>query len=118
MIIVRTTDDVRIEFDESKSHVLESCVDLSDPVCEIPVALPSSAVGHLVKWMHRTDDPDEPWNDLLDMARAADYLDMPDLLDRTCRQMALVLKGKSAEQIRTMLGIKITPESTAWSTRS
>ena len=60
-------------------------------------------LAKVIQWMNVPEDPEEPWDTLKAMAQAADFLDMPDFLDRTCRRMANELKGRKPEQIRQMM---------------
>jgi len=109
-MFIRTSDDEVIEFDHAHSRVLEGmCDEIGTDITSrpVPLAVSSSVLCMLKKWVKVTDeDPDEPWDCLMSMAHAADYLDMPELLDRTCRRMATLLKGKSPDEIRTMMGVK------------
>ena len=52
------------------------------------------------------DTPYEENRDILfDMANAADYLQMDELLDETCKEIAELLKGKTSKEIRRILNI-------------
>lgn len=52
------------------------------------------------------DAPYEENQDILfDMANAADYLQMDELLDETCKEIADLLKGKTPKEIRRILHI-------------
>lgn len=42
---------------------------------------------------------------LFDIAMAADFLNMQELLDKVCKEIADLLKGKSPKEIRSMLNI-------------
>uniref|UniRef100_A0A7I4XY69 Skp1-related protein n=1 Tax=Haemonchus contortus TaxID=6289 RepID=A0A7I4XY69_HAECO len=42
---------------------------------------------------------------LFEIIMAANYLDIPKLLDDGCRKIALMMKGKTPEEIRTMFNI-------------
>jgi S-phase kinase-associated protein 1 len=42
---------------------------------------------------------------LFAMAMATDFLNMPELLDKTCIEIAEILKGKSPKEIRSILNI-------------
>ena len=105
-MLIRTSDDEVIEFDHVHSRVLESIYDEVEILSPVPIAVTSSVLSVLKKWVTSVEDPDESWDCLMSMAHATDYLDMPDLLDRTCRRMATLLKGKSPNEIRTMMGVK------------
>jgi Skp1 family, dimerisation domain len=106
LLMVRTNDGHLTEFDSSQSTVLQQCFEDVGGDEPIPIAVSSRTLDLLKKWMFReTVDPDESWDDLMSMARATDYLNMDDLLNRTCRQMASMLKDKTPDQIRNMLDI-------------
>lgn len=49
---------------------------------------------------------------LFEIIMAANYLDLPELLDLTCKVVALQIKGKTPEEIRAMYGLcdDLTPE--------
>jgi hypothetical protein len=65
----------------------------------------SVTLGKLKYWQEMPGEGpiDEPWEILWCMAHAADYLDMPDMLDQTCKALAENLKGKSPAQIKALL---------------
>ena len=42
---------------------------------------------------------------LFDIAKAADFLHMQELLDKVCKEIADLLKGKSPKEIRSILNI-------------
>ncbi len=43
---------------------------------------------------------------LFDIAKAADFLYMQELLDKVCKEIAEMLKGKSPKEIRSILNIR------------
>jgi hypothetical protein len=47
----------------------------------------------------------EDGQELLALARAADFLHMEEEIDEACRRVAESLKGKTATEIRTFLGM-------------
>lgn len=106
MILVRILGGEVVEFDPSQSRILQECLEDVGGDEPIPIAVTSRAIDLVKKWMIcDAVDPEESWSDLMLLARATDYLNMDELLDRTCRQMASMLKGKSPEEIRAMLEI-------------
>jgi len=99
---VITSDNVTMEFDHSQSQVLNDLID-DTSTDVVPVPFVSPTIAKVIQWMTVSDDPEEPWETLKSMAQAADFLNMPDFLDRTCRSMANELKGRKPEQIRRMM---------------
>ena len=105
---VFTSDCVRREFDHAGSCLLTSMLDVHG---DVPLPnVDSATLDKLSKWRLDDDDViDESWDVLWKMAHAADYLDMPVLLDRTCKELALQLKGKSPTDILRMISAKEYP---------
>lgn len=95
---VITIDGVLVDFDHSQSRVLADM-----PEGDAPVLVDSATLTKVAYWMNVPEDPEEPWETLKAMAQAADFLDMPDFLDRTCRRMANELKGRKPEEIRQLM---------------
>lgn len=100
---VITSDAVTVEFDPTQSRVLTNMFEDTNAEDDIPLPIDSATLTKLTHWMDNPDDPEESWETLKAMAQAADFLDMPDFLDRTCRRMANELKGRKPEQIRQMM---------------
>jgi hypothetical protein len=100
---VITTDGVLVDFDPTQSRVL--CNMIADTTMEdvLPLQIDSATLAKVNHWMNVPTDPEEPWETLKAMAQAADFLDMPDFLDRTCRRMANELKGRKPEEIRQLM---------------
>jgi len=95
---VVSSDDQTIEFDETQSKVL---VDMFEE-CEGAPRIPFHS--DILNKLH-TGNLDESWETLADMIRAADFLDMPGMLDRLGQRMAEMLKGRPATQVREMMSI-------------
>ena len=100
---VITNDGVLVEFDPVHSRVLANMIADTNAEDDVPLPFDSATIAKLNQWMNVPDDPEESWETLKAMAQAADFLDMPDFLDRTCRSMANELKGRKPEQIRQMM---------------
>lgn len=100
---VMTTDGTLADFDPAQSRVLTNMFEDTNAEDGIPLPFDSATLAKLTQWMNAPDDPEESWETLKAMAQAADFLDMPDFLDRTCRRMANELKGRKPEQIRQMM---------------
>jgi hypothetical protein len=94
-----TSDEQTIDFDASQSRVLS---DMFEDGCEGAPRIPfrSDTLNRL-----QTGTLDESWETLADMIRAADFLDMPEMLDRLGQRMAEMLKGRPATQVREMMAI-------------
>ena len=102
---VFTSDCIECEFNPNWSRVLTS---LLDDKIEGPIPLPnvdSVTLGKLKYWQEMPGEGpvDEPWETLWRMAHAADYLDMSDMLDQTCKALAGHLKGKSPADIQRLI---------------
>lgn len=100
---VYTSDCVTCEFNAEWSRLLTSMESM-----EGPIPLPnvdSTTLGKLKYWQEMPGEGpiDEPWETLWSMAHAADYLDMPEMLDQTCKALADHLKGKSPTQIQALV---------------
>lgn len=73
---------------------------LSDvPSGPVPIQVTEKILNHLVDGTWPIDD-----YELLECARAADYLDIEDILEEACWRVALRLQGKSAKEIRNFIG--------------
>ena len=61
------------------------------------------------KLIYYNDNPDIQMNEtqevMFEIVMAADFLQMDTLLDRGCRTIADMFKGKSPKEIRSILGI-------------
>ena len=102
-MLVFTSDCVMCEFNAEWSRLLTSMEGL-----EGPIPLPnvdSTTLGKLKYWqeMPGVGDIDEQWETLWRMAHAADYLDMPQMMDQTCQALANHLKGKSTVEIQALV---------------
>ena len=70
------------------------------------VPLPNITSKVLTKLIDYTEK-DVSIEDLFDMANAADYLQMDEILDQVCKEIAQLLKGKSPKEIQRILGIEL-----------
>lgn len=68
--------------------------------------LPNITSKVLTKLIDYTEK-DVSIEDLFDMANAADYLQMDEILDQVCKEIAQLLKGKSPKEIQRILGIEL-----------
>lgn len=105
---VMTSDcSAATDFDPTQSRLLMNLLDACDEEggCPPPVPIDTKTLDRVSHWMNiPTEDPEEPWDTLMAMAHATDFLDMPELMDRTCRRMANELKGRPPAEIRQMMG--------------
>lgn len=104
---VVTSDCVRVKFDDFRtSRVLTAfSADSDGSDCDVPISNVDSATLYRVMfWLKIPDEPiAEEWDMLWRMAHAADFLDMPEMLDRACKGLAEKLKGKSPTEIQKLL---------------
>lgn len=140
MIKVTSSDNQVFEAEEKvlfQSALIKNIVsDLDDGFGqEIPL---SNVTGDILKKIityaehHKDDEPVEEKEDketnskindewdieymkldkdtIIEIILAANYLDMENLLNLCCKTMANMIKGKSAEEIREILGIPDEPE--------
>jgi hypothetical protein len=103
-----SSDGVEFEFDGSQSNLLMNVQEDCGNQCPIPIPIISSEIIQVIqKWQECEEDPiNEPWDVLWNLAHACIYLQMDEMLDRACRQMAHVLKGKSPTEIRQLVRIQ------------
>ena len=104
---VVTSDGVCVRFDDFHTSLFLADVSTETDVtnCTIPISnVDSVTLYRLIFWLKNPDDPiSEDWDMLWRMAHAADYLNMPEMLDRTCKGLAEKLKGKSPTEIQKLL---------------
>jgi S-phase kinase-associated protein 1 len=105
------TEDSDVPMPDIRGEVLKKVVEylvhyqLTDPK-EIPKPLPS---GNL---LDVTDEWDVTFINSIDLdttfdiINAANYMDIKQLLDLSCAKIASLMKGKTAEEIRTMFNIE------------
>ena len=73
---------------------------------DIPKPMPSANLNEVI------DDWDVKFinsielDNVFDLINAANYMDIPPLLDLACAKIASLLKGKTAQEIRTMFNIE------------
>ena len=89
-----------------KSEILRAFRD--DFGIDNPVPLPNvdSRIMNLIIHYSLIDmNITEDRQTLFDIAKAADFLHMQELLDKVCKEIADLLKGKSPKEIRSILNI-------------
>lgn len=104
------TEDTDIPMTEIKSDILKKCTEYLthykdiEPR-EIPKPLPSANL------LDVTDEWDVNFisielDAVFDLINAANFLDIKPLLDLACSKIASTMKGKSAEEIRTIFNLE------------
>ncbi len=105
------TEDTDIPMPDIRGDVLKKVVEYLvhykevDPK-EIPKPLPSNNLADVTEqWeVDFLNELDLDTN--FDLINAANYMDIKPLLDLSCAKIASLMKGKTAEEIRTMFGIE------------
>ena len=93
---VLTSDNHIVEFDASHSLILADMY--GEGIPRLPIH------SDILKKL-QSGTLDESWETLCDIMRAADFLYMPNALDRLGQHMADMLRGKPAEQVRKMMSM-------------
>ena len=103
--------DSDIPLPDVKSDILQKVVEYltyykdTEPK-EIPKPLPTANLSDVIdKWDLEFINKIE-LNSVFDLINAANYMDIPSLLDLSCAKIASLMKGKSAEEIRAMFNIE------------
>jgi len=110
-LILDYSEDSEIPMPDIKGDVLKKCVEYlsnykdTDPK-ELPKPLPSPNL------LDVTDEWDVNFingidlDTTFDLINAANYMDIKSLLDLACAKVASIMKGKTAEEIRTIFNIE------------
>ena len=73
---------------------------------DIPKPMPSANLSEIIdEWDIKFINGIE-LDSVFDLINAANYMDIPSLLDLSCAKIASLLKGKTAQEIRTMFNIE------------
>ena len=73
---------------------------------DIPKPMPSANLSEIIdEWDVKFINGIE-LDSVFDLINAANYMDIPSLLDLSCAKIASLLKGKTAQEIRTMFNIE------------
>ena len=73
---------------------------------DIPKPMPSDNLSEIIdEWDVKFINGIE-LDSVFDLINAANYMDIPSLLDLSCAKIASLLKGKTAQEIRTMFNIE------------
>jgi S-phase kinase-associated protein 1 len=107
---------VEIPLPNVASDVLEKVLDYctkhqEDPMTPIQTPLRSSKLEELVQPWY-AEFVQVPREMLFDLVAAANFMDIKPLLDLTCLAVSILIKGKSASELREMfnLSAELTPE--------
>ena len=94
---VVTSDGCTFEFDASHSQLLTDMYG-----CE---GVPHLPIHSTILEKLQTGDTEDSWETLCAMLHAADFLNIPEMLDRIGQRMADMLRGRPAEQVREMMSL-------------
>jgi len=108
--------DTAIPLPNVKGKILEKVIEYCQHLKENPpppVSEEKRFTEEISPWDKTFTEVDHPT--LFDLILAANYLDIKPLLDLTCKTVALMLKGKTPDEIRKHFGItrEFTPEDEA-----
>ena len=105
------TEDTDIPMPDIRGDVLKKVVEYlihyqeGEPK-EIPKPLPSNNLLDVTDEWDVTFINSIDLDTTFDIINAANYMDIKSLLDLSCAKIASMMKGKTAEEIRTMFGIE------------
>lgn len=105
------TEDTDIPMPDIKGDILKKVVEYlthyteSEPK-EIPKPLPSANLLDVTDEWDVTFINSVDLDNNFDIINAANYMDIKPLLDLSCAKIASLMKGKTAEEIRTMFNIE------------
>jgi len=105
------SEESEIPMPDIRGEILRKVVDYlvhfkgSEPK-EIPRPLPSNNLLEVVDEWDVTFINSLDLDSTFDLINAANYMDIKPLLDLSCAKIASMMKGKSAEEIRTMFNIE------------
>jgi S-phase kinase-associated protein 1 len=102
-------ENIEVPLPNVSTPVLEKVIDycrhhLEDPMTAIQTPLKSSKMDDLVQQWY-ADFCKVPRALLFDMVAAANFMDIKSLLDLTCLAVSILIKGKSAAELREMFNI-------------
>lgn len=66
----------------------------------------SRILSKIIRYLLEDVSIQETRDDLFSIAVAVDYMQMDELLDEVCKEIANLLKGKSPKEIRSILNIE------------
>ena len=111
-------DDGKIPLPNVTSKILAKVIEYCNWHHENPTAVPEDnkdedepcRTDDIIEWDLEFCKVDQPT--LFELVLAANYLDIKELLDLTCKTIANMIKGKTPEEIRKTFNIKndFTPE--------
>lgn len=95
--------------------VIEFCKNYAvEKMKEIPKPLHTTDLSTVIQQVY-ADFIDKTDNEIYDIIMAANFLDIPPLLELGCAKIATFIKGKTSDEIRKLLNIEndFTPEEEA-----
>lgn len=105
------SNDKEIPIPEIKGEILKRCVEYLNHYKdieprEIPKPLPSENLLEVVDEWDATFISSFDLDTVFDLINASNYLDLRPLLDLCCARIASIMKGKSAEEIRSIFNLE------------
>ncbi len=100
-----TSDGHTVDFDHTQSQVIKNIIEDCGEDDSVHVPIQADILSKTSYWMNQTTEPEESWETLVAMLRAADFLNMPEMLNRLGKRMADMLQGKPAKQVREMMSM-------------
>ena len=73
---------------------------------DIPKPMPSANLSEVIDEWDVNFINNIELDNVFDLINAANYMDIPSLLDLSCAKIASLMKGKTAQEIRTMFNIE------------
>lgn len=90
-----------------KSNLLKyGCEEFQEQVFPLP-NISSKVLNKIIHYTTEDVSIEESQEDLFELAVAADYLQMDEILDEICKKIAQLLKGKSPKEIQSILGTEL-----------
>lgn len=93
-----------------QSDLIRSLLEGNEDCVSIPLLeVESKCLDFIADYINNGEDKPLPsGDDLFAVVVAANYMNMPTLLDSSCKEVADMIKDKSVEEIRTLFGIEST----------
>lgn len=93
-----------------KSKLIRNLLDDNEECTTVPLLEVSTrCLEFIADYINEGEAEKMPTGDLLfEVVVAANYMDMPTLLDSSCKEVANMIQDKSVQEIRDLFGIKST----------